>query len=126
MSKFDFDAIVKECENVATKAYNEEIQKMIEEGYKYKVTSSDNMVVGYMYDVCGGAYIKFRDCRSSFYKEYKKYRLNNDMSEPHSIFREYPSFGRQELRVNKAIANAVNEYLKQKYNTNSYVITYID
>ena len=125
MSKFDFEVIVKECEKVATKAYNEEVQKMLAEGYRYEVTSNGN-AVDYMYDICGGAYIKFKDCRSSFYKEYKKYRLNNNMGEPYGMFREYPPFGRQELRVNKAVVNAVNEYLKQKYNTNSYVITYID
>ena len=125
MSKFDFESIVKECKEVATKAYNEEIQKMLKEGYKYKVTDNGD-TIDYMYDICGGAYIKFKDCRSGFYRELKKYCLNKDTYEPHGVFREYPHFCRQELRVNSAVANAVNEYLKEKYNTNTYVITYID
>lgn len=125
MTKFDFESITKECEKITTEAYNFAVQKMLEDGHKYEVIANGN-TVDYMYDICGGAFIKFCDCRSSFYKEYKKYRLNNNMGDPYGMFREYPSFGRQELSINKAIVEAVNQYLRQAYNVKTIVKTYID
>lgn len=125
MTKFDFEKITNECAKVADKAYQEITTKIIEEGYKYAVVSNGKDV-DYLYDICGNAYIKFNDCRSSFYKQYKKYCLDHDMGDPSGMFRDYPAYGHQELKVNMAIVTAVYNFLKQTYNINANVFHYID
>lgn len=126
----DFEKIEEELKNIAREAAEKEIACMEEEGFKYAVSFGGS--TDYLYDVCGGSYIAFRKRTSSFYRQYK-YWINHIVNkwegkihqvEIHTF--HYPRFGRQEYRVNRAVALACCEYINTNYGANCFVKSYID
>ena len=83
--------------------------------------------VDYLNDVCGCAWIGFKDKRSGFYKQYKQYirDINNSPTMDAYIF-SHPHSGRQELEVNEAVAKACCEYINKNCGANCFVRTRID
>ena len=124
--KIDWDILIEEWNDIAKKASEDEIQIMIKEGYKYEDTISTSNKSYPLYDVCGNAYIKFKDMRKSFVKEYVKYMISIGNSTYDNTFSLYNHSGRQELRVNKAIALAIAKHLNEKYNADVFVRWYVD
>lgn len=129
MSNINWEELIEEIYTVSEDACNKEVQKMLEDGVQYAVCSG-NSVVDQLYDVCGGAYVKFKDLRSSAYRSYKKFireRENDQKYDPYGLFHEYYHSGRQEWRVNRAVANAVKDYLNSVFGQGTVVVkTYID
>ena len=119
---FDWNEIYNECSDLSGKIERQEIEKMVNEGIKYSVNNGKGNIVGALYDVCGDAYVTFTDKRNNFAKEYKKYIDSNN----HDVFSLYQQSPRQELRINKAIAEAVANHLNEKYNAKVYVRWYVD
>lgn len=138
MEKIDFNKVYDELEKIKNKIVNEYIEiynsKTNDEKIGvYKSTIFGNRIgnaVDYLNDVCGGAYISFRDRRSNFYKQYKDWYKNisenkdNKWLEIHRF--DFPHSSRQELEVNEAVANACCKYINETCNANCYVRTYID
>lgn len=125
--KYDFEKIEKELEIVAREAAEKEIKAMEERGFQYSIhNGNDSKPVDFLYDVCGGAYVYLKDGRKSFARQYSNYHLRKYGSESYGHFSLYPSFGRQELCFHKAVANAVSNYINEKYGAESRVKSYID
>lgn len=120
MMNLDWNEIYNECLELSIKAERQEIEKMINEGIKYSVNNDKGNTVGMLYDICGNAHVKFTDKRNKFAKEYKKHTGDTD------TFSLYCKSSRQELRINKAVANAVVNHLNEKYNAKVYVRWYVD
>ena len=116
----DFEKIKKDCEKIARETEEQEVEKLKNNGFRF-IIKDGNKTVGFLYDSCGMAIIKFKDKRSAFYKSYKKY-----MKEDSDIFRMYPPSARQEISVNKAIAYNICEYLNNNFNAKVYVKFWYD
>lgn len=126
MSNINWEELIEEIYSVSEDACNKEVQKMLEDGVQYAVCSG-NSVVDQLYDVCGGAYVKFKDLRSSAYRSYKKFVMSRDESDPYGIFHDYCHSGRQELRVNRVVAQSVANFLNKRFGDNTVgVKSYID
>lgn len=113
------EEILKRCQQIANEAYKKELEAMIEEGPKYNVIDH-GVVVDKVYDDLGFAHIKFRDGRNKFVRALKKF-MGKDFS---NIFSPY-CCPRQELRIKKAMAYAVCDYINS-LGANAYVKTFID
>lgn len=121
--KIDFEEVKKSCLIVFKKTLKEELEKMKKEGYKYVIYDPSNLSYREcIYDICGIAKIKFKNRRNTFYRQYVKYLGEKDITS----FYDYPSSGRQELRINKAIAEAIAEMLNTKYNAEVYAYSWVD
>ena len=123
---FDWEEIHSECLKISVKTRTNEFKEMCNEGAKFIIKDMNSDIVGRLYDVCGNAYIKFKDKRNKFAKEYKKYINSLESSHSEDSFTLYQKSGRQELRINKAIADAVADHLNEKYNANVMVKYYVD
>ena len=126
MMNFDWNEIRKECYELSDKIERQEIEKMISEGVKYTVKDNEGNIIDSLYDVCGDAYVKFTDKRNKFAKEYKKFMETEEESGNIDTFSLYSKSPRQELRINKAIAIAIVDYLNEKYNAEVYARWYVD
>lgn len=124
MNKVNWNDICEEATKISLNAADKEVSRMIKDGPQYAVGNEP------IYDVCGGAYVKFVDLRSSAYRSYKKFireRENDQKYDPYGLFHEYYHSGRQEWRVNRAVANAVKDYLNSVFGQGTVVVkTYID
>ena len=124
MNKANWNDICEEATKIALDAADKEVSQMIKDGPQYAIGNES------MYDICGGAYVKFVDLRSSAYRSYKKFireRENDQKYDPYGLFHEYCHSGRQEWRVNRAVANAVKDYLNSVFGKGTVVVeTYID
>ena len=135
MEKLDFKFIFSELERIRDKVVKEymEIYKAKDNSEKigiYNSTIFGNRIgnaIDYLNDVCGCAWIGFKDKRSSFYKQYKQYirDINNSPTMDVYIF-SYPHSGRQELEVNEAVAKSCCEYINKNCGANCFVRTRID
>ncbi len=125
--EYNWQEIQEECTDIAIVAEANEVSLMMSEGIKYSIHDMiSNKSVGYMYDICGNALIKFKDQRGSFAKAYKKFIQTVEEIYSTDIFNLYMHSSRQELRVNKAVAFAVANHINNKYKANVYVKWYED
>jgi hypothetical protein len=123
--EYNWQEIQNECVEIAIVTEANEVSDMMNEGPKYSIHETiTNLNVGYMYDICGNAYIKFKDQRNSFAKAYKKFIQSIDEIYSTDVFNLYMHSSRQELRVNKAVAFAVANHINSKYKANVYVKWY--
>ena len=135
MENLDFKPIFSELEKIRDRIVKEymEIYNSRDNSERipiYNSTIFGNRIgnaIDYLNDVCGGAWIGFRDKRSSFYKQYKKYirEVENSPTMDVSTF-SYPHSGRQELEVNEAVASACCEYINKNCGANCFVRSYIN
>lgn len=136
----NFEQILVEAENAAAKAAEKWLREAEARGPKYSVHSSDlagnsGPAVGYLLDVCGFAWIEFKDRRSGFYRWCKKYvnAMNNSrgMRPERTLYRvpiggAYDAWrGRQEMGLKEAAMYAANEVFL-KYGIKTYVRSRID
>ena len=138
MEKIDFDKVYNDLTKIRDRILKEfmEIYNARTNADRIPIFEGDifgnriGNAVDYLNDVCGGAYISFRDRRSNFYKQYKAWYKNlpenrdNKWLEIHRF--DYPHSGRQELEVNEAIAKACCEYINKNLGANCRVGSYID
>lgn len=122
MTKFNFNEIEKKCAEIFHSAAKAELERLQAEGPKYKVGDT------YLLDLCGGALLTFKDKRSSFCRELKKFNKkkygNAFFLEGYYI--EYGSTGRQEYSVNRAAVQAVSDFINKEYGANSKVRSFLD
>lgn len=123
----DFNKIKEDCDLIVNQVVAKEVAEMESEGYKYTFYSdNENPSNGdKVYDICGGASIVIKDMRSSFGREFKKFMKKENEWYSGSNFRLYKSSGRQEMRVNVAVAKKISEYLNLNYNANTFVKEYV-
>lgn len=124
MTNANWNEVCVEASKIAQVAAEKEIAQMIEDGPQYMVGGEE------LYDLCGGAYVKFIDLRSSAYRSYKKFvreEEDNPRYDPYGMFHSYYHSGRQEWRVNKAVAYAIKDYLNSVFGQGTVTVkTYID
>ena len=126
--RYDFSKIEEEANKLAKEAAEKQLKLLQEAGPAYEILDGNERVVDRLLDLCGGSYIEFKDKRNSFYKQYKKYILENKQLPSWTdidSFR-YASSGCQEYSVNKAAAEAVYEYLTTNFDVNIKLKSYID
>lgn len=136
MQKIDFKQLEKELEEIRDEVVKKELEEFKKEGFAYNVYQSDVLgnstgpAIGGMYDICGGAYIYFRDKRSSFYKQYKSYLKSLPENKDDKWFEVthfyYPCSGRQELCLNAKLARCCCEHINKKYNAGCGYRTFVD
>ena len=132
MLNVNWEEIVSEIRKIASKTESDVVAQMESEGYKYEVYSNSHSHCDYLYDICGGAIIKFRNRKNRVYNSYKKYLKEHSDDVPMDSFTSNwfylaPCTFRQELKVNKAVASAIVDYLNAKFQTPVfYYTTYVD
>lgn len=135
MEKLNFKFIFSELEKIRDKVVKEymEIYNARTNADRIPIFEGDifgnriGNAIDYLNDVCGCAWIGFKDKRSGFYKQYKQYirDINNSPTMDAYIF-SYPHSGRQELEVNEAVAKACCEYINKNCGANCFVRSRID
>ena len=124
--KYNWNEIQDKCTEISIITEAEAVESMMREGFKYTINDANGNIVSSIYDVCGNAHIIFKDRRSGFAKEYKKFIESLDSIYSVDVFMLYMKPSRQELKVNKAVAQAVADYLNEKYDANVYIRWYED
>jgi len=117
---YDFSKIEEEANKVAKEAAEKQLKLLQEAGPAYEILDGNERVVDRLLDLCGGSYIEFKDKRNSFYKQYKKYILENKQLAKWADISSfsYASSGCQEYSVNKVAAEAVYKYLTANFDVN--------
>jgi len=129
----DFDKIQVDLEKISGDITKRKLLEYQIKGPRYSIYQTDLMgnkignAVDHLYDLCGCSVILFKDKRSSFFKQYKKYLQEKENSKWFDVnmFR-YPSSGRQEAELNEEVARACCEYLNKNFNAGCFVRSYLD
>lgn len=120
-NKIDFETLEKELRNIFRNAAEAELERLKKEGPKYKFGGCE------LLDLCGNAFVKFKDGRSSFCRQLKAYNKERGLEWfLNGLSLEYGHTGRQEFSVNKAGAQAVVDYLNEHFKVKCYCYSYID
>ena len=120
-NKIDFVSLEEELRNIFSNAAKAELERLKKEGPKYVVCGCE------LLDLCGNAFVKFKDGRSSFCRQLKAY--NKERGQEgflDGLSLEYGHTGRQEFSVNKAGVQAVVDYLREHFKVKCYCYSYID
>ena len=142
-----YELIFHQASMVASEAALKWLKEEEAKGPKYSVHShpiggEPGPAIGYMLDVCGGAWIGFRKRTSKVYKACKEIKYHerlalgdSEFMAKHSsknIFKlpiRHTLSGRQEMGLHVAAMEAALEYLKRKLGDDAdsiYVHSYID
>ena len=125
---YNFKEIEQTANKLAREAADNQLKLLQANGPTYEILDSNRRVVDQLLDLCGDAYIEFKDRRSSFYKQYKKYLIeNNRLNKYNDLYMfDFISTGRQEHSVNNAAAEAVYNYLTSTFKVSLNLGSYID
>ena len=125
---YNFKEIEQTANKLAIEAADNQLKLLQAKGPAYEILDSNERVVDQLLDLCGGAYIEFKDRRSSFYKQYKKYLIeNNRLNKYNDLYMfDFIPTGRQEYSVNKAAAEAVYNYLTSTFKVSLNLESYVD
>lgn len=118
---YNFKEIEAKCQEIYFKAAEETLKRLEEEGPRYKAGND------YLLDLCGGAFLEFKDKRSAFCKQLKAFNKTRGFEWFHDGYAlEIGHSGRQEAEINQSAVKAVANYLNETYKANCYARCYID
>lgn len=115
---YNFKEIEQTANKLAREAAYNQLKLLQAKGPAYEILDGNERVVDQLLDLCGNAYIEFKDKRSSFYRQYKKYLFENNRLNKFNDLNTFGfiSTGRQEHSVNEAATEAVYNYLTSTFN----------
>ena len=118
---YNFEEIEAKCKEIYFKTAEETLKHLEKEGPRYKVGND------YLLDLCGGAFLEFKDKRSAFCRQLKAFNKTRGLEWFHGGYAlEIGHSGRQEAEVNHSAVKAVATYLNDTYKVNCYARCYID
>lgn len=119
----NWDEIVSEIMLTSECIEREETKKAVSNP-RY-IVEGENSSSYILPDICGGAYVKFKDLRSKAYKTYKKWYEEKYENDPYGMFHDYGT-ATQLYNVNVAVAKNVASIINKAFGDSVYVKTYID